>query len=206
MKTDKTGLEQLIEWADKLSKEFGDKLCPIDAGYVAAKARTLLASEKSAMEKAQEAKTCDGCEFKSLDHHPATCPKTWDGRIRCPEKAQGPSPDYVIEKDKQMKAALGYCEDIAKQNDELKKKLEKKDISNKGSVKADIDFCDYHIAIGASKGEAYDVLKERLLMHTEEVPSKDPQTQVQQLIQFAKDNGYGLAAEWMESKNNKEKK
>ena len=33
--------------------------------------------------------------------------------------------------------------------------------------------------------------------HTLTVPSKDPQTQVQQLIQWAKDNGYGLAAEWM---------
>ena len=31
-------------------------------------------------------------------------------------------------------------------------------------------------------------------------PSPDPQTQVQQLIQWAKDNGYGLAAEWMEKK------
>lgn len=31
-------------------------------------------------------------------------------------------------------------------------------------------------------------------------PSPDTQTQVQQLIQWAKDNGYGLAAEWMEKR------
>lgn len=34
-----------------------------------------------------------------------------------------PTPAYLVEKDKQMKAALGYCEDMAKQIDALKQEL-----------------------------------------------------------------------------------
>ena len=39
---------------------------------------------------------------------------------RLAEEEIKPSPAYLVEHDKQLKSALGYCEYIAKQNDELK--------------------------------------------------------------------------------------
>ena len=50
-----------------------------------------------------------------------------------------------------------------------------------------VTFGDYHADCGA---------KVKWIGEPQE-PSPDPQTQVQQLIQWAKDNGYKLAAEWM---------
>ena len=48
-----------------------------------------------------------------------------------------------------------------------------------------------------TKEEIMVCIENILSRHTTTEPS--PQTQVQQLIRFAKDNGYGLAAEWMEN-------
>jgi hypothetical protein len=64
--------------------------------------------------------------------------------------------------------------------------------------------CPKDWIITGVKGEFYPCKPDifEMTYASAQTPSPDPQTQIAQVIEWAKDNGYGLAAEWMEHTQN----
>ena len=197
MKTDKTGLEQVIEWA---KKEHEYAIAKIDRsgdswakeivattemeayGKMVDKARALLAAEKAAMEKAQG-------PIASKPINPV---------VAAHEAEQGLLRTAIWELIGEMDANIAENRDYPVMASDivegLKRELEKNPPEQKPPAPPEKS------TQGQWAGwKATDQLinwLEKVLQTTEDI-SPDPQTQVQQLIQWAKDNGYELAAEWM---------
>ena len=201
MKTDKTGLEQIIEWAKKEHEYLAnvDRSCDMWCKEVIVttkmevydkvldKARALLAAEKAAMEKAQKplckvdpSFLCDELTAqKPLAHASLGSLLIWVDNE--PEKLNKTVLKYKLVailantyRPEKPTADKGLWEKL---NDLYEKSL-------------------YHPELALRVIGSFDV-KDLLLKFKPIEPSPDLQTQVQQLIQWAKDNGYELAAEWM---------
>ena len=212
MKTDKTGLEQLIEW----DKEQADLHIRFEREGWRAKARSLLATEKSAMEKALEKNPPEPI----LDKRTALAIVEYE-TIKARSSVDGmESENRARERQGHAHAWPESC--FCEVNEELEKNTTEAraylaqlsdtpaspEKSTQGQGDKGCDNCSNgklvdHLgpAIICRKGRGIcSTLNAPCPDYNRQSPSPDPQTQVQQLIQWAKDNGYGLAAEWMEER------